>query len=273
MARAAFFDLDKTVIARSSALAFGRPFFQGGLINRRDVLRSTFAQLVFMVSGADEDQVERMRAHITAMCTGWDVVQVREIVEEALHEIVDPLIYAEAAELIEAHRALGDEIVIVSASGAEVVTPIGRMLGADEVIATRMVVADGRYTGVIDSYMLGPAKAVAMTALAAERGWDLSDCHAYSDSVTDVPMLEAVGHPTVVNPDRALRRIAVERGWPQLSFTNPVSLRARLGDLQPPPRPVLAGAAVGVGAAAAGLTWLLRHRAQGRADPGTGAPA
>lgn len=260
MAQAAFFDLDKTVIARSSALAFGRPFFHGGLINRRDVLRSTFAQMVFMVAGADEDQVERMRAHLTAMCTGWDVGQVREIVEEALHEIVDPLIYAEAAELIEEHRRRGDEIVIVSASGEEVVAPIGRMLGADRVLATRMVVAEGRYTGAIESYLLGPAKATAMVALAAECGWDLAECHAYSDSVTDVPMLEAVGHPTVVNPDRALRRIALERGWPQLSFTNPVSLRARLGDLQPPGRPAIAGATLGVAAVAAAVAWSSRHR-------------
>jgi len=259
---AAFFDLDKTVIAKSSALAFGRPFFQGGLINRRAVLRGTYAQLVYMFSGADEDQVERMRAHITAMCTGWDVAQVREIVEEALHEIVDPLIYDEAAELIEAHRAEGRDVVIVSTSGEEVVTPIGAMLGADHVVATRMVVAEGRYTGEIEYYNYGEAKATAVRDLAAQRGYDLPECHGYSDSSTDLPMLEAVGHPTAVNPDKVLRRVALERGWPVLSFTSPVSLRSRVGGFPRPPRPLLAGAAVGVGAAMAGLAWYSRHRSQ-----------
>ncbi len=259
---AAFFDLDKTIIAKSSALAFGRPFFQGGLINRRAVLRATYAQLVFTLAGADEDQVERLRTHITAMCTGWDVAQVSEIVEEALHEIVDPLIYEEAAELIEAHRIEGRDIVIVSTSGAEVVAPIGAMLGADHVVATKMVVADGKYTGEIESYNFGEAKAVAIRELAARRGYDLDASHGYSDSSTDLPMLEVVGHPTAVNPDKALRRIALQRGWPVLSFDKPVSLRSRLGVLPRPPRPLLAGAAVGVGAAVAGLAWYSRHRSQ-----------
>jgi len=262
---AAFFDLDKTIIARSSVLAFGRPFFQGGLINRRAVLRAAYAQLVYMVSGADEDQVERMRAHITAMCTGWDVAQVREIVEEALHEIVDPLIYAEAAELIEAHRDEGLDIVLVSTSGEEVVAPIGAMLGADHVVATRMVVAEGRYTGEIATYNFGQAKADAVLALAERHGYDLSACRGYSDSSTDLPLLEAVGHPTAVNPDKVLRRTALERGWPILSFSNPVSLRSRLGDWPRPPRPLLAGAAVGAGVAVAGLAWLTRHRQSGNA--------
>src|SRR5215210_9441924 len=121
---AAFFDLDKTVIAKSSTLAFGRPFFQGGLINRRAVLKTAYAQLVFARAGADAQQMERLRAQLTAMVTGWDAATVQDIVRETLHDIVDPLIYAEAADLIEEHRAAGREIVIVSSSGAEVVEPI-----------------------------------------------------------------------------------------------------------------------------------------------------
>ena len=104
---AAFFDLDKTVIAKSSTLAFGRPFFQGGLINRRAVLKTAYAQLVFSRAGADAQQMERLRSQITALSSGWDVATVHEIVGETLHEIVDPLIYAEAADLIEEHRAAG----------------------------------------------------------------------------------------------------------------------------------------------------------------------
>ena len=255
---AAFFDLDKTVIAKSSTLAFGRPFLQGGLINRRAALKTAYAQFVFSLAGADAEQMERLRAQISAMCTGWDVATVHEIVRETLHDIVDPLVYAEAADLIEEHRAAGREIVIVSSSGAEVVEPIGAMLGADRVVATRMVIADGRYTGEIDYHAYGENKAAAMRRVAEENGYDLADCYAYSDSVTDLPMLSAVGHPTAVNPDRGLRKAALEHGWPVLQFTRPVSLRSRFSA---PSAPVVTGAAMGVGAAVVGLAWYARHRA------------
>lgn len=253
---AAFFDLDKTIIAKSSVLAFGRPFYHGGLINRRDVLRSAYAQFVFALAGADEDQMERMRAYLASLCQGWDVAQVREIVAETLHEIIDPIVYNEAVELIGMHRAAGRDVVIVSSSGEEVVAPIGEMLGADHVVATRMVVEDGRYTGEIERYAYGTEKAVAIGELAAERGYDLARCYAYSDSATDIPMLEAVGHPFAVNPDRALRKVAGERDWPVLTFSNAVPLRERLR----PDHPTLAATAVGAGIAAGSLVWLASRR-------------
>ena len=263
---AAFFDLDKTVIAKSSTLAFGRPFFHGGLMNRRAVLKTAYAQFMFSLAGADAQQMERLRAQITAMCTGWDVATVHEIVRETLHEIVDPLVYAEAADLIEEHRAAGREIVIVSSSGADVVEPIGEMLGADRVVATRMIAVDGRYTGEIEFYAYGENKAEAMRQVAAESGYDLADCYAYSDSITDLPMLSAVGHPTAVNPDRGLRRAALEHGWPVLQFSRPVSLRSRFAA---PTTPVVTGAAMG--AAVVGLAGYARHRAL-RPAGGAGAP-
>ena len=181
---AAFFDLDKTVIAKSSTLAFGRPFFAGGLINRRAVLKGAYAQFTFSLAGADAQQMERMRAQITRMATGWDVATVHDIVRETLHEIVDPLVYAEAADLIEEHRAAGREIVIVSSSGAEMVEPIGEMLGADRVVATRMVTTDGHYTGEIDFYAYGENKALAMRQGVAESVYDLAYCYGYSYFVT-----------------------------------------------------------------------------------------
>src|SRR2546421_4290066 len=162
---AAFFDLDKTVIAKSSTLAFSRPFFQGGLINRRGVLKSAYAQFVFAASGADADQVERMRAHLTSLCEGWDVQQVRSIVEETLHDIVDPLVYAEATELVNEHKAKGHDVVLISASGEEIVTPIAEMIGATASMGTRMVAVDGRYTGEIGFYCYGENKATAIKQL------------------------------------------------------------------------------------------------------------
>ena len=261
---AAFFDLDKTIIAKSSTLAFGRPFYQSGLLNRRAVLRSAYAQFVFALAGADEDQMDRMRDYITAMCTGWDVAQIREIVNETLHDIIDPIVYDEAVERIQQHKSAGQDVVIVSSSGEEVVGPIGAMVGADYVLATRMVVSDdGKYTGEIERYVYGPAKAEAVRELAAERGYDLAESYAYSDSITDLPLLEEVGHPTAVNPDRALRKIAMERGWPILTFANGVPLRERISGLRPPhPTATLSVASAGV--AAVGAAWYALHRRRTR---------
>jgi HAD superfamily hydrolase (TIGR01490 family) len=257
---AAFFDLDKTIIARSSTLAFSRPFYQGGLINRRAVLRSAYAQFVYLVGGADHDQMERMRAYLSAMCAGWDVQQVKDIVSETLHQLIDPIIYDEAATLIEEHHLAGRDVVIVSSSGAEVVEPIGEMLGADRVIATRMVVEDGKYTGDIDYYAYAENKAAAVRELAEQEGYDLAGSYAYSDSVTDLPMLEEVGHPYAVNPDRGLRREAAARDWPVLVFTRPVRLRDRFSRVTLPPPGALAAVAVGAGAATAAVVWVAARR-------------
>ena len=256
---AAFFDLDKTVLAKSSTLAFSKPFFSQGLINRRAVLKSTYAQFLFLMSGADHDQMDRMRSYITTMCTGWDVEQVKSVVGETLHDIVDPLVFAEAAVLIADHKLCGRDVVIVSASGEEIVGPIARALGATHAMATRMVVEDGKYTGEIEFYCYGEGKAEAIRALAAREGYALQHCYAYSDSITDLPMLETVGHPTVVNPDRALRKEAGARGWPVRSFSKPVSLRDRIP--APSTAAVATSAAVGMSALAAGaLTYSLLRR-------------
>ncbi len=255
---AAFFDLDKTVIAKSSALAFGRPFYRDGLITRRDVVKSAYAQLMFRLGGADENQMARIRDHIAQLCRGWRVDQVRQIVTETLHELIYPYVYAEAAALIHEHRAAGRDIVVVSTSGEEMVRPIAEQLGVTDVIATRMVVEDGRYTGEVAYYAAGPTKAEAARKLAADRGYDLSSSYAYSDSISDVPLLETVGHPTAVNPDRALRRIAAERGWQVLEFRHPVPLMRRLRE-----RPAVPVAAAAIGLAvglAIGLAVYGRHR-------------
>lgn len=255
MARtAAFFDLDKTIIAKSSVLAFSKPFQAGGLISRRSVLRSAYAQFVFMVGGADHDQVEKMRQFMSQLVAGWDVATVREIVAETLHHVMDPLVYDEAVNLIEGHHLAGRDVVIVSTSGSEVVEPIGAMLGADRVVATRLKIEDGRYTGEIDYYAYAEEKANAIRALAEEQGYELADSYGYSDSITDLPMLEAVGHPHVVNPDKELRKIAVANEWPVLTFVRPVALKSRLP--LPPAKPTLAALAVGGVVAVGAAVWV-----------------
>jgi HAD superfamily hydrolase (TIGR01490 family) len=249
---AAFFDLDKTVIATSSTAAFSQSFFAGGLITRGDVLRSAYAHFLYLVSSADAAQTERMRQHLSELATGWDVAKVKQIVAETLHEHIDPYVYAEAVDLIAEHHAMGHDVVVVSASGTELVEPIAAMLGADHVVATRMSVADGRFTGEIDFYAYGENKATAIREIAAERGYDLEASYSYSDSITDAPMLAAVGHGFAVNPDRALRRLAADNGWGMLTFSRPVALRPRIR-----PTPVLAVAGF---LAAAAVTWWVVSR-------------
>jgi phosphoserine phosphatase len=192
---------------------------------------------------------------------------VKAIVADTLHHIVTPMIFSEAVELIDRHHAEGRDVVIVSSSGAEVVEPIGAMLGADRVLATRMVVEDGRYTGEIEFYAYAENKATAIRELAEREGYDLDSSYAYSDSFTDLPMLEAVGHPTAVNPDRALRKEAVAREWPVLVFTRRVRLRDRFAGVTLPPASTLAAVAAGAGAATAGVVWLAVRRRAGQPLP------
>lgn len=256
---AAFFDLDKTVIATSSALAFGRPFYRGGLINRRTLLRSVYAQLVFRSSGADEEQMDRLRAYLQTLVAGWDVGEVRRIVQETLADLITPRIFAEALVLMADHRAAGRDVVIVSSSGEDVVSPIAELLGVPDFVATRMEVVEGRYSGEIEFYAYAEGKAAAIRDLALDRGYQLADSFAYSDSITDLPMLELVGHPVVVNPDRALRRVAAERDWPIITFQQPVSLWSRWPQLRPQPTSLVAAGAVAAGAVGVAL-WTARRR-------------
>jgi HAD superfamily hydrolase (TIGR01490 family) len=253
---AAFFDLDKTILAKSSSFAFARPFYREGLIGRSDVVRSAYAQFVYLASGADHDQMETMREYMSKLVTGWDAEKVQTIVQETLDDIVDPMVYEEAVELIAEHKAAGREVIIISSSGTDIVEPIGARLGVDLAIGTQVAIVDGEYTGEILFYAYGEGKADAMRSLAEERGYDLAECYSYSDSHTDLPMLDIVGHPVAVNPDSELRKVATERGWPILDFAKPVAMRAHIDKRQA----VAAGAGVAIGAVALGITWYARRR-------------
>jgi len=261
---AAFFDLDKTVIAKASMVAFGRPFYNEGLISRRHVVRAMYGQLVYMHLGAGEQKLARIRESVLRLTRGWDQERVRRIVRETLEATVEPIIYAEAAELIAEHQAAGRRVFIISASPEEIVQPLAEYLGVDDAIASRAQVdAEGRYTGEMAFYAYGPFKADAMTAVARRDGIDLAESYAYSDSYTDAPMLEIVGHPVVVNPDRVLLKLAREREWEVRHFTRPVPLRTRRVPTPPPGPTVALG---GVAAAVAGAT-LVWWRSRGRMLP------
>ncbi|SDZ91292.1 HAD-superfamily subfamily IB hydrolase, TIGR01490 [Bowdeniella nasicola] len=252
---AAFFDLDKTVLAKSATLALFRPLLAAGLLSHADVARSAHAQLTYHFLDADHDRSERVRERLSALVTGWDVAAFQQVVRDSLATRIEPEVFGEALDAIAAHHAAGHDVVIVSASVEAIVAPIAQMLGADHVVASTLEVIDGRYTGVISDYVYGPAKAEAMARLAERYGWDLSQSWAYSDSITDAPMLQAVGHPVAVNPDRALAVLAMEGGWDIAHFVNPVPLKPQ--DAIP-----LLGVLAALGAAGAIWWWWRRREPQ-----------
>lgn len=253
---AAFFDLDKTIISRSSSLALTRPMYRAGMVTRGQLLRGAYAQLVYVLVGADERKMERLKEGMLALTKGWPRDQVEELVRDVILEVIDPFVYQEALDLIALHRAQGRRVFIVSSSPEEVVRPLALHFGVHDVIATRAEVdGQGRYTGQLAFYCYGQAKAEAIRELAEREGIDLSRSYAYSDSITDLPMLEAVGNPVAVNPDRELRKAAEERGWQIRDFRRPVRLRTRIAAAVPRPRPPVAAAAAALVLAAI-LGWV-----------------
>jgi HAD superfamily hydrolase (TIGR01490 family) len=260
---AAFFDLDKTVIAKASMVAFSGPLHRAGLVSRRMLLRAAWGQLVYVQLGASAEKLDRLRESVLRLTRGWDQAQISSIVREALDEVIEPIIFEEAVELIEHHRAEGHRVVIVSASPEEVVAPIARRLGVDEAIATRAELDEaGRYSGRTERYVYGPEKAVAIAEMAERDGIDLARSWAYSDSVTDVPMLSAVGHAVAVNPDRDLARVARSQGWEVRRFTRTVAMRDRRPVPVRGPLTAASGFALAAGAGA-GVVWWWRDEGPG----------
>lgn len=255
MPAAAFFDLDKTIIAKSSTLAFTRPMFRAGLLSGSTLAKAGVAQAYYRAFGADHDQMERVKEELANLTRGWARDEITSIVEETVDEVVAPHVYAEGLAIIDQHKRAGRRVVVVSASPEEIVRPLCRYLGIDDVIATRSEIDDeGKYTGRIELYAYGPAKAEAMQEMAEANDIDLDVSYAYSDSITDVPMLEAVGHPVAINPDDELLAIAEERGWEIRHFATSVTLRDKLSSKAGP------GAAVATGVAAVLAYWALKGK-------------
>jgi HAD superfamily hydrolase (TIGR01490 family) len=215
---AAFFDLDRTLLRRSSALALAGSFRQRGVISRRQLATAAAWQMLFALRGASHESVRRAAEDGLILLRGFSPEEMRDLVASAMEPILRPLVYAEPLRLVEQHRDRGEPVFIVSATLQEIVEAIAEDLGFDGALGTVCEVRDGVYTGRALRALHAENKAICLRELAAHRGFDLAECTAYSDSHTDVPFLEAVGHPVVVNPDRELRRIAGDRGWPILEF-------------------------------------------------------
>jgi HAD superfamily hydrolase (TIGR01490 family) len=248
---AAFFDLDRTLIRRSSALALAGSFRERGMISRRDLARAAYWQLLFVSRGADEEGIRLVAERGLRVLAGFRPEEMQDLVAGAMEPVLKPLVYAEPLALVEHHRERSERVYIVSAALQEIVDALADELGFDGALGTSCEVRDGVYTGRALRVLHGEAKAEAVRELAERDGLDLAASTAYSDSDSDLPFLEVVGCPVVVNPDRALRGVAVERGWPVLEFAGRAYPHARRRI-----PPALVGLPLLVGAA-----WALRRRA------------
>jgi HAD superfamily hydrolase (TIGR01490 family) len=216
---AAFFDLDRTLISGSSAFVFGVSAWRADMLPTGQFVKDAAGALAFKVRGDHGGDVAAgVRERILGAVKGVDqdsLIGLNEAIVPKLLGKVRP----ESVVLLDRHRRQGRATYIVSASPKELVEPLAKALGMTDGIGTVSEVVDGAYTGaLVGPFCYGEGKVEAIRAIAAWEGFDLGECYAYSDSISDLPMLEAVGHPVAVNPDNRLNAIALRRGWPIVIF-------------------------------------------------------
>lgn len=217
----AFFDLDNTLIATSSAFAFGRPLYRAGLLTWRHVLWLAQEKVLFRLVGGNDRMMKRQKRTMSRIIRGWDVDYLTKVVEEAIPHVITPKVFPQAQRLLDWHRQQGHDVIILSASADTIITPIADSMGVDTAKGTVLEIEDGTFTGEIHSAPSGQVKVNNAQALADERGYDLNSAYFYTDSIADTPLLEKVGHPVAVNPDRSLRKVAQEQGWTIEHFSRP----------------------------------------------------
>jgi HAD superfamily hydrolase (TIGR01490 family) len=214
--RAAFFDLDKTLIPGSSLFLLARGMYARDYYRVRDLLRMGVRQMAFRFGGESEKGLETARESTLEFVAGRPVRELEEMGREIAEERILPRVYEGITRVVDHHRTAGDLTFLCTASPQELADLVADSLEMTGALGTKAEVAFGRYTGRLspEGVLHGQAKAAAVAELAERRDIDLSESYAYSDSVNDLPLLELVGHPIAVNPDADLKRIARDRGWP-----------------------------------------------------------
>ena len=216
---AAFFDLDRTLIAGTSLLPVGIEAWREGLASSSELAKWATAASAFIVLGdKGDDSSDEVRSDLLGQIAGAAVSSVDALGNAVLPHL-EKKVRPEAHKLIEMHHEAGRDTWIVSASPQKIIEPLALALGMRGAIGTRGEIAEGHYTGELDGpFVYGVGKAEAIEDLASSHDYDLALCYSYSDSVSDLPMMELVGHPVAVNPDSHLDRLARERGWPIVIF-------------------------------------------------------
>jgi len=214
---AAFFDLDRTLMAGSSGFHWARAAHAAGILNRRTIARYAWINLQFRLQGSTDEGTEKLRAEAGDLIAGQHVKDLERLAPKVLANVL-PRLYPQMLEVAYAHQDAGRPIYIVTAASQELAEMLAHVLGFDGAIGQQAEIVDGQYTGKLGPFTYREGKAVALRELAEREGIDLAASYAYSDSESDLPMLRAVGHPVAVNPDAELARIAREEEWEILHF-------------------------------------------------------
>jgi len=225
---AAFFDLDRTLMAGSSAFQYGRAAYRAGMVTRRQLLRSARENLLFRLRGSTDATTDRLMTELAALLRGMRVRDLQRLAPDVLAGVL-PRVYPRMLEIAYEHQDAGRPVFICTAASQEVAELMATVLTLDGAVGTVYESEDGRYTGRLGGpFNYRDGKAAAIRELAEREGIDLAASYAYSDSESDLPMLRTVGHPVVVNPDAALREIAGREGWPVLRVDR-LGRRLRIG--------------------------------------------
>lgn len=229
--RAAFFDVDNTLVRGSTLYFLGRGMYQRGFFTKADISKFVVANIRFRMTGTEKkDVIEKFQAAATDFIGGHAVSDIKKIGEEIYDEFVSPKIWQGTFEIAQSHLDKGEEVWLVTAAPQDMADIIAQRLGLTGALGSKAVVADGIYTGVLDGKLLhGAQKAIAIQELAAAHGFDLNQCYSYSDSHNDIPLLQAVGNPCAINPDAVLRIRALAEGWPIHDFRRARFLNRLLG--------------------------------------------
>jgi len=241
---AAFFDLDRTLMQGSSGVFFARAAYEHGLISRRRLVLDLFENLRFRLRGSTDERADQVRRRVGEMIAGVRVRDLQRLAPRVLGGVL-PRLYPDMLQRAYAHQDAGERVYIVTAASQEMAELMAHVLGFDGGLGSRSEIVDGTYTGrAAGPFNYREGKVTAMAELAVAEQLDLARSYAYSDSESDLPMLRAVGHPVVVNPDAELARIAAREGWEVLRM-DPLGRRLRTL--------VIGGGVAGAGALAFGV--------------------
>ena len=218
--RAAFFDVDNTLIRGSTIYFLGRGMYQRGYFTKKDISRFVLANLRFRLTGKEnKEEIARFQTAATDFIGGHNVNEIQTIAEQIYDEFVSPAMWQGTIDIAQNHIANGVEVYLVTAAPEDMATLIAKRLGLTGALGSKAEIKDGLYTGNMNGALLhGKEKAVAIRELAERKGFDLDDCFGYSDSHNDLPLLQCVGHPSAINPDALLGLRAMAEGWPIHDF-------------------------------------------------------
>jgi HAD superfamily hydrolase (TIGR01490 family) len=218
-ATAAFFDVDNTIIRGASAFHLAKSAYQRKFFGTRDILRFAMIQARYLVWGENKEEIDKVRNRALSLIAGRSVAEIATLGEEVWDAVLSLRIYPGTRRLLDEHIAAGHQVWLITATPVEIAQLIARRLGATGALGTIAEHKDGFYTGRLNGDLMhGQAKAAAIVELANINEIDLDESYAYGDSLNDLPMMRAVGHPCPINPDLRLRRHAQEVGWPIREF-------------------------------------------------------